>query len=399
MKSNLIFLLSIGLVFISSTDSLASGKKLVPQAGIPSCPAVYNGQRLEISPPLITVSFANTTESELVSEKFRRNSRLAANVLSYFEDARAYKDQGGGRATYSGISKLDGLSIGQFQWNWKEGRGTLIREFMAEMDAELIQESTSAILRAQLLVLKNYASGQGEKDAVQVIVDQLAISADLADSDLKKWLTSNKVKAHQDALVKERMGRVLQLTKTWLEQRQLDDSYFTHVFIFFANLNVHAGIEPNTKGLRDVWIPQLDKFKFDLGGDRVAIAQFISDWMLSCKPLTKLAKKHPEYQPVVKPAMAGGTDAFGEGPNRGPAFHWGNAYRWGDTTIMSKIDDVHFDLFVYGYLFATRSTTTNEGSRDPGWVQLDALNRAGYLALRNGLARGTKNNKGIIFGE
>lgn len=400
MKPNLIKFLSIISIFSWATSGFAADVEFDPQKGIPSCPALHQGKKLIMSPPLDTVQFSAVADSELNSEKFKRHTRLAANVLSYFEDAEAYVAQGGGRATYSGISKLDGLSIGQFQWNWKGGVGTLTKEFMVEIDRELVETASPGTLRKQLIVLKDYASGLAKKSDAQSVVNQLAKSADRLNSDLERWLVSEKVKAHQDKLVKDRMDKVWKLTKTWIKARQLDDSYFTHVFIYFANLNVHAGITPTKKGLRNVWIPQLEKFKSDLGNNRETISKFISDWMLSCKPQTKLLKGHPDHKDrVSKPTMAGGVDAFGQGPNRGPDFHWGNAYRWADQGIISKVDEAHFDLFIHGYLFASRSQTNDEGKEKAGWVQLDVLNRAGYIALRNGLARGTKNNKGIIFGK
>lgn len=382
-----------------ATGALSQEKVLDPLEGLPACPAIHEGNLLAIEPALVDVSFLRPLGSEMEEDQFIEAVRVATNLASFFENDREFL-RNGGQASYNGVSRLDDLSIGQMQWHWGGGNGTLVREFMKELDRGRIELARTQELRDNLFAIHDYAYGLSSTDEATRAVQYLSKFAYQTESDLAQWLDEPQIRSHQDLLVQERMRSVLALTNTWMRDNEVDRDYFEHIFVFFANLNIHMGLENNLRTLRGVWVPQVKHFQAGLNNDRPAIANFITGWMLSCLSNTSLMEKHPDFDALLASdeVMAGGFDAFGEGDlSRGPNYHAGNAYRWREDNFIESLDQVHFDLFVYSFLAATRSKTTNEGRREPGWIQLDVLNRAGFVALRSGMTRGRAYGWDALF--
>ncbi len=350
-----------GTVLLTCLSVEAVSGVLDPRRGIPDCPALDDGQRLQLSPPLAPVSFvSNVDYSDPV---FLSAAKRAKNVASYFENAGLYKP---GRASYDGIGPMDGISIGQMQWNWKDSKGTLVYEFFKPIPNALLDDTSDPQLKADLATLASFArSGSGISDAKKVI-SRWQSYIDKQTSPLAKWLRSNGVKKYQDELVERRFGLVLRLAKTWMQDRQYDDEHFERVLTTLANFNIHAGLSPDRRGLRDVWAPQVDSFVSALGNDRNKIFKYVLDWMRSCKPAhIKMTKKK---------------DAFGY-----PGGLKGNIEIWGDPTFISSLSKEQVDLFAYAFIYATRSNT--QWSTFPkGYSQLDVLQRAGVIILDKGTA-------------
>jgi hypothetical protein len=82
--------------------------------------------------------------------------------------------------------------------------------------------------------------------------------------------------------------------------------------------------------------------------------------------------------------MNGRADAFDDN---------GNVAQWGNAQLIDSLSEEQVDLFVYAFLYATRSNTDykrGDVTRVKGYSQLDVLNRAGVIVLGAGKARGSK---------
>ncbi len=333
-----------------------------PRDGIPSCPALDDGDRLTLHPSLGTVDFI--TDVNYGDPAFIAGAVTAQNVASYFENAQHYKP---GQASYDGIGPLDDISIGQMQWNWKGGAGTLTKEFFKDIPEALLDDTNDAQLKQDLAALALYAKDQSNRQAAEDVVTRWQAFVDDADSPLAQWLRSEGVKAHQDALVEKRLGAALQLAKTWMHDRGYSDEHFERTLVTFANFNIHTGLRPMQNGLRDLWAPQLEFFASALDNDRNKIFAYVTDWMRAC-----------ENANVTKKQDAFGVEAWGVK---------GNIEKWSNSAFIAGLTDEQVDLFAYSFLYATRSDT-QFGSFPKGYSQLDVLQRAGVIVLDVGTALG-----------
>lgn len=365
-------LLAISVILVCTANSFSSlafadVRVLDPTKGIPSCPALYSGKRLILKPPFSGAKFVDASEVNHEDPAFLAASRIARNVVSYFEDDRRYIRNGG--PPYDSVSGVDDLSIGQLQWNWKGGRGTLVAEFFRKLPPSLV-DTPNPELKHHLFSLRRYAMNSNPqnlpdaKAAVEHWRTEIATTA----SPLRAWLRSSAVARYQDSLIAERHHKAHILAKTWMRDRQYPDQVFEKVVILFINFNVNAGLYPSRGGLRGVWVDQVDSFVSDFNGDRKRIFQYILDWMKSCDTLE----------------MNGRADAFDDN---------GNVAQWGNAQLIDSLSEEQVDLFVYAFLYATRSNTDykrGDVTRVKGYSQLDVLNRAGVIVLGAGKARGSK---------
>jgi len=335
---------------------------LDPRQGLPACPALNNGARLQLSPPLAQIDFVE--DVDYTDPIFISAAVTAQNIASYFENAQHYVP---GQASYDGIGALDDISIGQMQWNWKGGNGTLTSEFFISIPDELLDDTPDAQLSADLSILAQYAKQLSGRQEAEQVISRWQAYVDDRESPLAVWLRSDGVRQHQDALVERRLGAALRLARTWMRDRNYDDTEFERVLTTFANFNIHTGLRPLQNGLRDVWAPQVEGFMAALDNDRTKIFDYVIDWMRSCEN-ANVTKKN---------------DAFGD-PSRNLI---GNIDKWRDPDLIAALSDEQVDLFAYAFVYATRSDT-QFGSFPKGYSQLDVLQRAGVIVLDQGTALG-----------
>lgn len=339
-----------------------AAQALDPRQGLPACPALDNGARLQLSPPLAEVDFVE--DVDYTDPIFISAAVTAQNIASYFENAQHYVP---GQASYDGIGALDDISIGQMQWNWKGGNGTLSSEFFKDIPNELLDDTTDAQLSADLATLARFANEQSGRQAAEQVIGHWQAYVDDRDSPLAEWLRSDGVRQHQDALVERRLGAALRLARTWMRDRNYGEAQLERVLTTFANFNIHTGLRPLQDGLRDVWAPQVASFMAALDNDRTQIFDFVIDWMRSCENVNVTKKK----------------DAFGD-PSRNLE---GNVDKWRDPALIAALSDEQVELFAYAFVYATRSDT-QFGAFPKGYSQLDVLQRAGVIVLDVGTALG-----------
>jgi hypothetical protein len=347
----------------------AQAGSLNPGDGLPNCPALDNGERLDLRPQLSgDIDFVSSVDFK--NPAFLKASRQARNIASYFEHGAAYIRGG----SYDGIGPLDNISIGQMQWNWKGSKGTLIGEFFKPIPDGLVNETTDPKLRNQLRAMIRYARSRNSSNrseaekVVKIWGDYVNVNSPHNDSVLAMWLRSPKVRAYQDKLVKDRIGDALVVARTWMRDAGYGEDQFERVMTTFANFNIHAGLRPSIEGLRGVWVPQVRQFKAALGNDRERIFQFVIDWMKSCENVADMTKKG---------------DALG-------VPHWGvdgNILQWSSKEFIQSLSDEQVDLFSYAFVYATRSNTEFAG-RQRGYSQLDAFQRGAVILLGKGRALG-----------
>lgn len=344
---------------------------LDPVAGLPSCPALDKGERLDLTPQLDDdINFVSSVDYK--NPAFLEASRRARNIASYFEYSAAYV-QGG---SYDGVGPLDGISIGQMQWNWKGSKGTLVGEFFEPIPDDLVNEATSHQLRNQLNTMIEYARSRtsSNRDKAQKVVEAwgeyINVNNPKNDSVLAMWLRSPKVRSYQDKLVEDRLGAALIVARTWMRDAGYGEDQFERVVTTFANFNIHAGLRPSLEGLRGVWIPQVQHFKAALGNDRERIFRFVVDWMKSCENVDDMTKKG---------------DALG-------VPHWGvdgNISQWSSKEFIQSLSDEQVDLFSYAFVYATRSNTEDKKKDyQRGYSQLDVFQRGAVILLGKGRAQG-----------
>lgn len=335
-----------------------------PGLGITGCPALLNGDRIKLEPKLVGVDFVDSYS--MSDSVFARSAVKAQNIASFYENTPEYMKHGA--ATYNGVSKLDGVSIGQMQWNWDKGKGSLSPEFARQIPVSLINAAPQK-LRAELTTIRRYAYGQTSISEANKVIAKWRDYAEKDNSPLHSWLDGKGVRSFQDSLVAKRMEKARKVAETWVRDRKYSADAFEKTLITFANFNIHAGLGPNLTNLRDVWGPQVDLFKASLKNDRNQILKYITNWMRSCK------NAHADIR--------GKADALGWSNGRK-----GNADIWSASSFVSSLKDYQVDLLSYAFLFATRSKKDNSGKRKPGWVQLDVLNRGGAIILDKGTVRG-----------
>lgn len=357
-------MISITAYLILTQAALSETNENLPGFGIKGCPALVGGAPYELSPQLGRVDFVKTFAT--ADEDFARAAMKARNVASFYEDTPAYMSSGA--ASYDGVSKLDDISIGQMQWNWDGGIGTLPHEFMRGLSDSLIDLAPQN-LRADLEAIKSYSLGQASTSDATNVINKWIGYADQENSPLHIWLNEPKVRLYQDRLVSDRMNDARTVAETWIRDRNYGAEAFQKTLILFANFNIHAGLQPSQENLRDVWSAQVDAFKLSFGNDRQRIFEFITDWMRSCR------NSHADVR--------GKKDALGWGNGR-----TGNADIWSDHDFVDSLNEYQVDLFAYAFLFSTRSKKDDSGRRIAGWVQLDVLNRGGAVVLDKGIVRG-----------
>lgn len=351
------------LLLLTPSSLLAT--TLSPPDTLPSCPAITSSDtRLNVNPPLGNVNFV--TEVDVRSSEFARLAISAENLVSFFENDVAYLEYG--KATHSGVGPMDGVSIGQLQWNWKKGRGTLTTEFFKGIPESLIAHPNRAFEK-QLRSLYDYSikkSASNRSAAEKTVNLWRKLSGD-SESILAKWLSTEGVKQYQDKLSQDRMRKAAILAKSWMNERGYSEDFVQRALVLFYNFNVHAGMEPHVSGLRDIWAPQVDFFRDSFSGDRQKMFDYIISWMKSCKKITGMTGKYDAFRP------------------------YGNALVWNNASFVASLDEEQVDMFALAFLYATRSITAPENGPHKGfhgYSQLDVLNRAGVIALDKGLVRG-----------
>lgn len=351
---------------LGSFISASHAETLNPPNEIPSCPALNkNNERLKIEPSIKPVDFDWNLNFE--DSSFIRAATLATEIVAFLETGKI-KD----RARYKAISTVDQLSVGQLQWHWSQGQGTLVTEFFADMPEELVVDIEDPTLRRHLTAIWIFSNSAGSFEAATDAIAYLASfsGADHLSSDFANWLASSKIVGRQNSLKAARLKKGLVLTKAWMRDRDYPADQFETTFVLLNNFNTHGGLEPRTSGLRDVWSEQLDAFKAAFDG-RQEMFEYILTWIESCR----------------EPASRGKYDGVWNGSN---TFHptQGNLVLWSDPAFISSLSETRVDLFAYAFLYATRSKSDGEGDYIPGFIQLGVLNRGGTLALGKGRLNG-----------
>lgn len=356
--------MTVFLLLAISPNSLLANS-LSPPDALPSCPAITsNDMRLNVHPPLGNVNFV--TNVDVRSSEFSRLAISAENLVSFFENDVAYLEHG--KATHNGVGPMDGVSIGQLQWNWKKGRGTLTTEFFKKIPKSLISHPNEEFEK-QLRSLYDYSieKSTSNRRAAEKTVDSWRKLSGDPETLLAKWLSSDGVKQYQDQLSQDRMRKAAILAKSWMNERDYSEDYVQRALVLFYNFNVHAGMEPRVSGLRGIWTPQVDFFRDSFSGDRQKMFDYIVAWMKSCKKITGMTGKYDAFRPH------------------------GNALVWNKASFVASLDEEQVDMFALAFLYATRSITAPDNGPHigfHGYSQLDVLNRAGVIALDKGLVRG-----------
>lgn len=361
-----------GVLFSTCSLSLAVASNSNNLKQFQSCPALSaNGNRFDLKPSYVTPKWKNVFARD--RRKHEATAILARNLAAFYENPQSAKLES--LKGYGTIGNLDGVSLGQMQWNWNGGKGTLVREFFKGLkEAHLVTDDL--FLNQQLLIVHRFAKTQIGKKSASKVVRQWAKLHGKQNSSLSKWLISTPIQKHQDKLVNDRVNQALTLAKTWLRDMGYSGSQSNNlkrVTTLMLNFNIHTGLSPDNT--RELWVPQLLDFQSEFSS-RAEAYKFVLEWMKKCEPKVKVksSKKTPE--------MTGGEDAFANQHG-----YPGNHKLWITRCGLQEISRLQFDMFTYSFLVATRSQTNEFGIRIKGFSQLDVFNRGALIALGKGIAR------------
>jgi hypothetical protein len=298
-------------------------------------------------------------------------SKTAAEIVGKFES--------GGGDPWVAVSGHERVSIGVLQWNWSSG--SLISVFFRSLPDRDI-DLAPAQIRGDLRVLKSYADDKtnaSKRELALSIVDGWTSHRSddplirgvrkTVTGDLRLWLATPPIRAHQTRLLDSDMRQAYALARAWRRDSAGDGLIVpvdARLLATFFDLVVFNG------GRAGIWVPHVRRFQQEHADERSVIT-YVSDWLRSCNDTFVTGKEHPRMYTREDGVR--------------------NAKYWSELISRngSLFREDQIDLFIFGFLRATRSIGSNPPKGFPGIYQADVMTRRGVIALGSGYVRRSAN--------